>query len=223
MRKPCQEPSKTNLYAGGLTLVSQLMSTSRLEAFSDGVIAVIITIMVLELKVPALHVPDREVLQENLKILGVYLLSFVQVGIYWVNHHYLLDDLKTITHGILWANLGLLFTLSLVPFGVEWIGTRGVNPLPVAVYAVCFSLPAIAWGILALVISRRTRIKPAAGLSKQLFSAALNVGAIFVAFFSPRLAFAMIAVVAIIWLVPPRRVVEKTRELGSPNTASHSS
>ena len=199
------------------------MSSARLEAFSDGVIAVIITIMVLELKVPALHIPDREVLNENLKIFGVYLLSFVQVGIYWVNHHYLIDDLETITHGILWANLGLLFSLSLVPFGVEWIGTRGINPLPVAVYAVCFGLPAIAWSILAFVISRRTHIKPAAGALKQAFSAVFNIGAIFVAFRSPRAALGMIAAVAIVWLVPPRRVVEKTRKLSSSNTASHSS
>ena len=200
------------------------MNSSRLEAFSDGVIAVIITIMVLELKVPALHVPDREVLRENLKILGVYLLSFVQVGIYWVNHHYLLDDLENITHGILWANLGLLFALSLIPFGVEWIGTRGVNPLPVAVYSVCFGVPAIAWSILAFVISRRTHLKPAAGIGKQAFSATFNLGAVFVAFYSPRMALGMIAAVAVAWLFPPRRIVEKTRAgRTSPAGASRSS
>lgn len=191
----------------------QSLSRSRLDSFSDGVIAVIITIMVLELKVPPIQeMTDHGVLRANAKIFAVYLLSFVQVGIYWVNHHYLLDDLETVTHGILWANLGLLFTLSLVPFGIEWIGTRGIAPLPVAVYAVCFCLPALAWTVLSFVIRRRTNVPPAAGPAKQAFSALLNVGAIFVAFRSPYLALAMMTVVAVAWLVPPSRIVAKTRQ-----------
>ena len=200
------------------------MKSSRLEAFSDGVIAVIITIMVLELKVPGVQVPLRELVQEDAKVLGVYLLSFVQVGIYWVNHHYLMDDLESITHGILWANLALLFTLSLMPFGVEWIGSRGITPVPVAVYAVCFSLPAIAWGVLATVVCRRTLISPAAGGVKQLVSVVLNLGAVAMAFVSPLAALGMMAIVAIMWLVPPRRVVEKTRALQpGPTQKAHSS
>ena len=111
--------------------MAESLTRSRLEAFSDGVIAVIITIMVLEFKVPPVgQMTDRDTLLSNARIFAVYLLSFTQVGIYWVNHHYLLDDLETVTHGILWANLGLLFTLSLIPFGVQWIGTRGITPVP---------------------------------------------------------------------------------------------
>ena len=175
-------------------------------------IAVIITIMVLELRVPGTReLADHQVLRANVKIFAVYLLSFVQVGIYWVNHHYLVDDLDSFTHGILWANLGLLFALSMVPFGIQWIGNRGIAPVPVAVYAVCFCMPAFAWTVLSYVIRRRTGIPPAAGPVKQIFSASLNFGAVFVAFFSPYLALGMMAVVAVVWLVPPASIVEKTR------------
>ena len=192
------------------------LTRSRLDSFSDGVLAVIITIMVLELKVPTVQqMGDRGALLANAKIFAVYLLSFIQVGIYWVNHHYLLDDLETVTHGILWANLGLLFTLSLIPFGIQWIGTRGINPVPVAVYAVCFCLPALAWTILSHVIRRRTGITPAASFRKQAVSTALNVSAVFLAIRSPWTALGMIALVALIWLVPPQRIVEKTRAFQS--------
>ena len=213
------------LYAGPITRMATSLSRSRLDSFSDGVIAVIITIMVLELKVPTVpQMSDHDALLANGKIFLVYLLSFLQVGIYWVNHHYLLDDLETVTHGILWANLSLLFTLSLVPFGVQWIGTRGITPTPVAVYAICFCLPAFAWTVLASVIGRRTGIAPAAGFQKQAITAALNIGAVFLAFRSPWSALGLIGVVAIIWLVPPRRIVEKTRALhfSTTRSASHS-
>ena len=199
--------------------MSDSLTRSRLDSFSDGVLAVIITIMVLELKVPTpQQMGDRAALLANAKILAVYLLSFLQVGIYWVNHHYLLDDLKTVTHGILWANLALLFTLSLIPFGIQWIGTRGITPEPVAIYAVCFCLPALAWTVLAHVIRRRTNVPPAAGLGKQAVSTLLNVGAVFVAFRAPWTALALIAVVAVLWLVPPRRIVEKTRAAHAATT-----
>ena len=200
------------------------LTRSRLDSFSDGVIAVIITIMVLELKVPTVAaMGDRQALLANSKIFAVYLLSFVQVGIYWVNHHYLLDDLETVTHGILWANLGLLFALSLIPFGIQWIGTRGLGSAPVALYATCFLLPAVAWTVLSHVIGRRTHVPPAAGLLKQGVSTVLNLGAVLVAFVSPWTALGMIAVVAVIWLVPPRRIVEKTSGLEATHArASHS-
>ena len=188
------------------------LTRSRLDSLSDGVIAVILTIMVLELRVPTTaQASDHDALIANAKILAVYLLSFIQVGIYWVNHHYLLDDVETVTHGILWANLALLFTLSLIPFGVEWIGTRGIHPLPVAVYGVCFFLPAITWTVLAHVIRRRTHVDPAAGWLKQAVSSTLNLGAVFIAFWSPWFALGMIAIVAALWLVPPRRIREMTR------------
>jgi uncharacterized membrane protein len=97
------------------------LTPARLQAFSDGVIAVIITVMVLELKVPGKEVGNVEGLHTILPLLLVYLLSFVQTGIYWVNHHYLLDDLQQVSHGILWSNLALLFSLSLIPVATDWV------------------------------------------------------------------------------------------------------
>ena len=205
--------------------MAESLSTSRLEAFSDGVMAVIITIMVLELKVPSsAEMSDRAALLANAKIGVVYLLSFIQVGIYWVNHHYLLEDLKTVSHSILWANLGNLFGLSFIPFGLEWIGTRGIHPVPVAVYATCFLLPALAWSLLSYTIQRRTGMPPTAGPAKQAFSSLMTFGAIFVAFRSPWAALLMIASVAAVWLVPPRRIVEKARAVQTGHTGvPHSS
>lgn len=205
--------------------MKESLTRSRMDSFSDGVLAVIITIMVLELKVPPLHqMSDRAALLSNGKIFGVYLLSFVQVGIYWVNHHYLLDDLETVSHGILWANLALLFTLSLMPFGVQWIGERGLAPVPVAIYCACFCLPAIAWAVLASIIRRRTKVPPAAGAAKQAFSAVVTFSSVFVAFKSPAAALTMMALVSVIWLVPPKRIVEKTREAAQRSAESaHSS
>lgn len=205
--------------------MSEPLSRSRLDSLSDGVIAVVLTIMVLELKVPPSHSSSTAaVLRDNAKVFAVYLLSFVQVGIYWVNHHYLLDDVETVTHGILWANLALLFTLSLIPFGVEWIGSRGIAPAPVAVYAGCFLLPTITWAVLAGVIGRRTGIPPTAGLGKQAFSSVSTLAAVGVAFWSPVAALVLIAAVTAIWLVPPRRIVEKTHTQSARATrARHSS
>lgn len=192
--------------------MSDSLSRSRLDSLSDGVIAVILTIMVLELRVPSIQaMSTHDALLANAKIFLIYLLSFLQVGIYWVNHHYLLDDVETVTHGILWANLGLLFALSLIPFGVEWIGSRGINPAPVCVYAGCFLFPAVAWSVLTNVIGHQTHVPPAAGWGKQAFSSTFTLAAALVAFRSPTLALFMIATVTAIWLVPPRRIVEKTR------------
>lgn len=188
------------------------LNSSRLEAFSDGVIAVIITIMVLDLRVPSIHeASSSAAIRTDLRLIVVYLLSFVQTGIYWVNHHYLLDDLEQVTHSILWSNLALLFCLSLIPFGTEWIAVRGVEPVPVAVYVVCFLAPAVAWTILSNTICSRTGVRPAASFGKQIFSLAMNLGAVGMAFISPWAALGMIAVVALVWLLPPRRIVEKTR------------
>jgi uncharacterized membrane protein len=144
-------------------------------------------------------------------MIAVYLLSFVQTGIYWVNHHYLLEDLKHITHSILWANLALLFCLSLIPFGTQWIAVRGVNPAPVIVYILCFIAAAIAWMALSFAVSRQTQVEPANGKLIQTFTGVINFGAIFVALYVPYLALGMIAVVAFLWLLPPRRIRERTR------------
>ena len=189
---------------------AESLTRSRMDSFSDGVIAVIITIMVLELKVPSTHeMTTAQALRTDLKMGAVYLLSFVQTGIYWVNHHYLLDDLEQVSHGILWANLALLFCLSLIPFGTEWIAVRGLEPVPTAVYVVCFFLPAIAWAVLARIISRCTGVRPAAGPLKQALSTIGSGAAIGVAFLSPIAALAIIAAIAIWWLFPPPRVAEK--------------
>jgi uncharacterized membrane protein len=205
--------------------MAESLTRSRLDSFSDGVIAIIITIIVLELKVPTLHeMGDRAALLENLKILFVYFLTFVQIGIYWVNHHYLLDDLETVSHGVLWANLIFLFSLSLLPIGVEWIANRGIAPLPVAVYATSFVLPAVTWIILSRSICSRTNLTPAAGMLKQAVSSGLTLASIGVAFFSPWLSLALVSFVACLWLTPPKRIREKTRASRPARApASHSS
>ena len=119
------------------------LSPNRLEAFSDGVIAVIITIMVLELKVPG---PDGVAgLRAVLPTVFLYLLTFVQIGIYWVNHHYLVDEVKTVSHGILWANLMFLFCLSLFPFATDWIGIKGLSSFTTALYAAVSIFPGLGY------------------------------------------------------------------------------
>jgi len=192
------------------------LNSSRLEAFSDGVLAVIITIMVLDLRVPSVHEASNwAAIRGNLSLIIVYLLSFIQIGIYWVNHHYLLDDLEHVTHAILWSNLALLFCLSLIPFGTQWIAARGVEPVPVVVYVLCFLAPAAAWAVLANTICTRTGIRPAASFGKQIFSLVMDLGAIAMAFVSPWGALGMIAIVSFVWLLPPRRIVEQTRRASS--------
>ncbi|MGA7156441.1 MAG: TMEM175 family protein [Acidobacteriaceae bacterium] len=191
--------------------MSKPLSSDRLEAFSDGVIAVIITIMVLELHVPAKNVSNLDGLRALTPLLTVYLLSFVQTGIYWVNHHYLTDDIDTVTHGILWSNLAFLFFLSLFPFATRWVAERGISSFSIALYAVASILPAIAWIVLSTTICRRTGEPLAGSPLKQLTSSALYLGAIPAAFVSPYLALAMIATVAILWLMPPKKIIERTR------------
>ena len=191
--------------------MSKPLSPDRLEAFSDGVIAVIITIMVLELHVPGKEVSNLDGLRALLPLLLVYLLSFVQTGIYWVNHHYLVDDLDHVTHGILWSNLAFLFCLSLIPFATTWVGNRGISPFAVSLYAITCALPAVAWIILSTAICRTTRQPLAGSPVKQAFSTALYLGAVPVSYWSPNTALGMIALVAVLWLVPPGKVVEQTR------------
>jgi uncharacterized membrane protein len=187
------------------------LSPGRLEAFSDGVIAVIITIMVLELHVPGKEVSNVNGLLALAPLLTVYLLSFVQTGIYWVNHHYLVDDLDHVTHGILWANLAFLFTLSLIPFATTWIGNRGISPFAVSLYAVTCVLPAITWIVLSNCICS-TSGQPVAGSPlKQAVSTMLYLGAIPVSYWSPNVALGLIALVAVLWMLPPKKVVEQTR------------
>jgi uncharacterized membrane protein len=178
------------------------MSTARLEAFSDGVIAVIITIMVLELKVPALD--GVAGLRAVLPTLFLYLLTFIQVGIYWVNHHYLIDEVETVSHGTLWANLAFLFCLSLFPFVTLWIGTRGLSSFATALYAGVSILPGIGYMALWISIRSRSTAPPQATWGKQIASVLLYSSAVPIAFYRPAISLVFIAIVAVLWLFPPR-------------------
>jgi uncharacterized membrane protein len=178
------------------------LSPARLEAFSDGVIAVIITIMVLELKVPEHDGLDG--LRAVLPTVFLYLLTFVQVGIYWVNHHYLLDEVETVSHGILWANLIFLFFLSLFPFATDWIGLRSLTHFTTALYAGISILPGLSYMALWFQVRAQSAAPPHATWAKQILSTVLYLTAIPVAYLSPIASIALIAIVAILWLLPPR-------------------
>src|SRR5918911_1469196 len=150
------------------------MQKSRLEAFSDGVIAIIITIMVLELKVP--HGADLAALQPLLPVFLSYVLSFIYVGIYWSNHHHLLHATKRIDGRILWANLHLLFWLSLFPFATGWMGENHVAPLPTAAYGLVLLMAAIAYYLLErLIIARQGRDSVLAAALGQDWKAVLSM------------------------------------------------
>ncbi len=178
------------------------LSPDRLEAFSDGVIAVIITIMVLELKVPALD--GMAGLRVVLPTVFLYLLTFVQIGIYWVNHHYLIDEVETVSHGILWANLGLLFCLSLFPFATDWIGIKGLSHFAAALYAAVSLLPALSYTVLWVKVRSQSVAPPHARWGKMIVSMGLYLAAIPVAFFWPLLSLTLIGAVAVIWVLPPK-------------------
>ena len=185
-----------------------MIHKGRLEAFSDGVVAIIITIMVLELKVP--HGSDLEALRPLLPVLLGYVLSFVYVGIYWNNHHHLLALVHQVSGSVLWANLHLLFWLSLVPFVTGWMGENGVVPLPMALYGVVLLMAAIAFLILQRAIVRtegRTSLVATAvgGDVKGKISPLLYAVAIVAAFPAPWVAGGIYVLVALLWLVPDRR------------------
>jgi uncharacterized membrane protein len=185
------------------------LSKGRLEAFSDGVIAIIITIMVLELKVP--HGADLAALRPLLPVFLSYVMSFVYLGIYWNNHHHLLQAVKHVNGRILWANLHLLFWLSLVPFVTGWMGENDFGTLPVAAYGLVLLLAAVAYEILTLTLISEhgsdSTIAVALGRDfKGKVSVALYVSAIVGSFFSSLLACGVYVLVAVIWLIPDRRI-----------------
>ena len=185
------------------------MKTARLEAFSDGVIAIIITIMVLELRIP--HGSDWEALRPLLPVFLTYILSFVNVGIYWNNHHHLLHATGTVNGRILWANLHLLFWLSLIPFTTGWMGENHFAPLPTAVYGVVLLFAAIAYWILvnAIIAAEGPRSKLALAVGKDIkgkISPLFYLAAIPLAFVHQAIADAVYVAVALIWLVPDRRI-----------------
>jgi uncharacterized membrane protein len=185
------------------------MHKGRLEAFSDGVIAIVITIMVLELKRPE-DVSLSALLAVGPHIL-IYALSFIYVGIYWNNHHHMLQVTKSVSGGVLWANLHLLFWLSLVPFTCEWMGEHYTDALPVAAYGAVLLLTGAAYLILARVLVLHegpgSVLARAMGRdTKTILSLLAYIAAIVVAFFAPYISLALYALVALTWLVPDRRV-----------------
>jgi uncharacterized membrane protein len=185
------------------------MSTSRLEAFTDGVVAIIITIMVLEIRVP--QGSDLAALRENVPLLLAYLLSFVNVGIFWNNHHHMLHATERINGKVLWANLALLFWLSLVPFVIRWVNATGFTALPTACYGVVLALAAICYLILEQQIiacnGPDSRLALAVGSDRKgMLSLALYGCAIGLAFARPSIAIGLYIAVALLWLVPDSRI-----------------
>jgi uncharacterized membrane protein len=188
------------------------MTKTRLEAFSDGVIAILITIMVLEFKVP--RGADLHALRAMLPVFLSYVLSFVFLGIYWNNHHHMLHAAEKVDGRILWANLHLLFWLSLVPVGTEWIGEYPFAPAPTAVYGVILLGAALAYTILQAAIVRRhgpgSVLASAVGNNvKGKVSLGLYVAAIAAACLLPWISYGIYVLVALIWLVPDRRIEKK--------------
>jgi uncharacterized membrane protein len=185
------------------------MEKGRLEAFSDGVIAIIITIMVLELKVP--HGSDWGTLLPLLPVFLCYVLSFLYVGIYWNNHHHLLKACRRVTSGIMWANLHLLFWLSLLPFVTGWMGENHFSLQPTLLYGIVLLLAAAAYFILQRLIvadhSKQSRLAAEIGRDhKGLISLVLYLAGIALTFWKPWAGAAIYTFVAIIWLVPDKRV-----------------
>ena len=185
------------------------MNTTRLEAFSDGVLAIIITIMVLELRAP--HEVTLEALKPLVPVLLSYVLSFVYLGIYWNNHHHMLHVTKSVNGGILWANLHLLFWLSLLPFATAWMGENHFARVPTAIYGAVLLMAAIAYFILAHAIIRKEGQDSILGRAfgsdwKGKISPLLYLIAIGLAFVHEWLAQAVYTTVAIMWLVPDRRI-----------------
>ena len=185
------------------------MGTTRLEAFSDGVLAIVITIMVLELKVP--HATTMAALRPLLPVFLTYVLSFIYIGIYWNNHHHMLHVTERVSGSVLWANLHLLFWLSLVPFVTGWMGENHFAALPVALYGVVLLMAAIAYLILQQRIiasegpgsrlARATRSDLKGRISPFLYLAAIGA-----AFVLPWISGIIYVAIALMWLVPDRRI-----------------
>ena len=190
------------------------MGKTRLEAFSDGVIAIIITIMVLEMRAP--HGADLEALAPVLPVFGSYVLSFVFVGIYWSNHHHLLHTARHVTGGILWANLHLLFWLSLVPFVTAWMGENHFEQQPVALYGVVMLMAGIAYYILEVILMRHhgpeSALREAVGSDvKGMISVVMYALAIAASFGNRWVALAIYVAIALMWLIPDPRIEKRAR------------
>jgi uncharacterized membrane protein len=191
------------------------MGKTRLEAFSDGVLAIVITIMVLEIKVP--HGDTPQALLPLWPVMLSYVLSFVYIGIYWNNHHHMLHAVQHVSGATLWANLHLLFWLSLVPFVTGWMGENHFAPMPTALYGVVLLMAAMAYWLLQYTLiaaeGRESLLKTAIGVDfKGKISPILYLAGIVMAFVSEWVAGALYVAVALMWLVPDRRI---ERRLGS--------
>lgn len=193
------------------------MKKGRLEAFSDGVMAIIITIMVLDLKVPQnLWGDDWHAVAAMWPIFLSYILSFVNVGIYWNNHHHMLYLVDSITGSALWANLNLLFWLSLIPFATGWMGMYHFSKWPVVGYGIVLIMCAIAYVILAYILAshcgKNSALAEAFGRDwKGKLSLVIYVIAVAAAFYNPRIALALYAVVSLTWFIPDRRIEKQVR------------
>lgn len=184
------------------------MGKGRMEAFSDGVLAIIITIMVLELRAP--HATELTALKPLLPVFLCYLLSFVYLAIYWNNHHHMLHSVHHISGTVLWANIHLLFWLSLIPFGTAWMGENHLATLPVMLYGIILFMSALAYYLLAHSLARLhgsdSAIAKALGRDwKGKLSLALYAGGIALSVLHPYIGFGMYAVTAAIWFIPDRR------------------
>jgi uncharacterized membrane protein len=185
------------------------MNKERLTAFSDGVIAIIITIMVLELKAP--HGDNWAALTKLVPTFLSYVLSFLYVAIYWNNHHHLMHASPRVNGAILWANMHLLFWLSLIPFATAWMGENHYARLPTALYGIALLMPAIAYYLLqrAIIGLHGSEGALAKALGRDLkgrISPVLYLAGFALAFFEPRLSLAIYVVVALVWLIPDRRI-----------------
>jgi uncharacterized membrane protein len=190
--------------------VVEFVEKDRLVAFSDGVIAVIITIMVLELKAP--HGDSLGALAAVAPTFLSYVLSFVYVAIYWNNHHHLFALVSRVSGGVLWANLHLLFWLSLIPFATSWVGEHPSEPIPTALYGVSLLIPALAWIVMQRVIIRNeggssSALARALGSDwKGKLSPALYLAGVAASFLHTLVADALYVLVALLWLIPDRRI-----------------
>ncbi len=193
------------------------MKTTRLEAFSDGVLAIIITIMVLELKVP--HAVELAALEPVLPVLLSYVLSFIYVGIYWNNHHHLFQATEQVSGGILWANLHLLFWLSLFPFTTAWMGENHLAAIPTAIYGFVLLMAGIAYYVLERAIIAKQGRESLLALTigkewKGTLSLALYLAAIPLAFVNSWIASALYAFGALLWLIPDPRIEKALKKRG---------
>jgi uncharacterized membrane protein len=191
------------------------MGKNRLEAFSDGVIAIIITIMVLELKVP--HGAEFNVLLPLWPVFMSYVLSFIYVGIYWNNHHHMLHAVKEVSGGVLWANLHLLFWLSLIPFVTAWMGENHFQSGPTAAYGFVLFMCSVAYLILVQVLTakhpKNAALAEAIGKDRKgKLSCVLYLCGVALSWFGAWLGFLVYAAVAIVWLIPDRRIEEKVAQ-----------